>query len=96
MGNKYKKNQMKSIDLHERKNLKIISSEKQGVSDRDVELFKERMQLYSQNANEFCEYLVKKRLEDEQEISKNEFDIMMKEIKKQHKILKYLLEEQEN
>lgn len=95
MGSKYKKNKPNIVDLHERGNIKIISSEKHEVTDNDIHVLEKKMQLRSNNANEFCEYLICKNLEEKKEISKNEFEIMMKEIKKQHKILRFLLNEKE-
>lgn len=96
MKKKYKKEDAVMVDLHERKNIKIIEAEKRIVSDNEIKLFEEQLEARSKAANEFVELYIKKQLETQPQISKEDFNATMKEMMKQHKILKSLLKEQEN
>lgn len=96
MKKRYKKEDAVMVDLHERKNIKIIEAEKRIVSDNEIKLFEEQLEARSKAANEFVELYIKKQLETQPQISKEDFNATMKEMMKQHKILKSLLKEQEN
>lgn len=96
MKKRYKKEDAVMVDLHERKNIKIIKAEKRIVSDNEIKLFEEQLEARSKAANEFVELYIKKQLETQPQISKEDFNATMKEMMKQHKILKSLLKEQEN
>lgn len=82
------------IDLSERKNLKIIEAEKSNISDDDIEAFKKQLEIRSKAADELCEYYINKQLEANTKISEEKFNSTMKELLKQHKILKYLIKDQ--
>lgn len=94
MKKKYQKKNPVMIDLSERKNLKIIEAEKSNISDDDIEEFKKQLEIRSKAADEFCEYYINKQLEANTKISEEEFNSTMKELLKQHKILKYLIKDQ--
>lgn len=95
MKKRYKKEDVVMVDLHERKNIKIIEAEKRIVSDDEIKSFEEQLEARSKAANEFVELYIKKQLETQPQISKEDFNATMKEMMKQHKILKSLLKEQE-
>ncbi len=96
MKKKYKKENVMMVDLHERKNIKIIEAEKRVISDDEMKLFEEQLESRTKAANEFMELYIEKQLEMQPQISKEDFNATMKEMMKQHKILKSLLKEQEN
>lgn len=96
MKKKYKKENVVMVDLHERKNIKIIEAEKRVISDDEMKLFEEQLESRTKAANEFMELYIEKQLEMQPQISKEDFNATMKEMVKQHKILKSLLKEQEN
>lgn len=96
MKKKYKKENVVMVDLHERKNIKIIEAEKRVISDDEMKLFEEQLESRTKVANEFMELYIEKQLEMQPQISKEDFNATMKEMVKQHKILKSLLKEQEN
>lgn len=89
---KYRKEKAIMIDLTDRKNIKIIQSEKTTISDSEIEFFREQIDKRSKKTEEFCNYIIEKELKTKQKISDEEFDNTMKNLLKQHKILKSLLE----
>lgn len=93
MGKKYKKEKVVMIDLSDKKNIKIIKAEKASiVNDDEVEIFKQQIRSREKEAEDFYKYIIQKELETKKRISDEEFAKQMKDIKKQHKILKYLIE----
>ena len=92
MRKKYKKEKVIMIDLSDRKNIKIIEAEKNSIiNDDEVEIFKQQIRSREKEAEDFYEYIIQKELETKKRISDEEFEQKMKDIAKQHKILKYLL-----
>ena len=92
MRKKYKKEKVIMIDLSDRKNIKIIEAEKTSIiNDDEVEIFKQQIRSQEKEAEDFYEYIIQKELETKKRISDEEFEKKMKDIAKQHKILKYLL-----
>lgn len=96
MSRRYKKEKVVMIDLDDRKYIKIIQSEKTTISDHETKLLREQLECRSKEAEDFCRYIVKKDLENQRKISDEEFNNTMKKLLKQHKILKCLLEEQDD
>lgn len=92
MRKKYRKEKVVMIDLSDRKNIKIIEAEKTSIIDDEVEIFKEQIRSREKEAEDFYKYIIQKDLESKKRISDEEFAKQMKDIKKQQKILKYLIE----
>ena len=91
---KYKKEKAIMIDLRDRKNIKIIESEKVAYSDDNIEVFRQQVNARTKVIEDFNDYIIKKETESKKHISEEEFQKAMKDLLKQHKMLKYLLEEQ--
>ena len=81
------------IDLSDRKNIRIIEAEKITYSDDDVEVFRQQVNDKTKEIEDFNNYIIKKGIESKKSISDEEFESTMKAFLKQHKILKYLLED---
>lgn len=94
MKRKYKKQKAVMVDLSDRKNIKIIESEKVVYSDRDVEIFREQVDIQTKAIKDFNNYVIKKEIDSKRHISDEEFSNTMKELIKKHKILKCMLKEQ--
>lgn len=84
------------IDLTDRKNIRIIESESIIYSDDDIETFRQQVEDKTKAIEDFNDYIIKKESESKRHISDEEFQKTMKDLLKQHKILKYLLGEQDN
>jgi hypothetical protein len=95
MKRKYKKEKAIMVDLSNRKNIRIIESEKISYSDEDVEFFRQQVEDKTKAIEDFNDYIIKKGIESKRHISDDEFQKAMKDLLKQHKMLKYLLEEQD-
>lgn len=95
MRKKYKKEKVVMIDLTDRKKIKIIEATKTAVSDDEVAIFRAQLNSREKEAEEFCEYFIKKELEMRKKISDKEFEKKMKDITKQQKILKYLIQKKD-
>lgn len=95
MRKKYKKEKVVMIDLSDRKNIKIIEAEKTSIADDDVENFREQIRSREKEAEDFYKYIIQKELETKKRISDEEFNKKMKDIKKQQKLLKYLIEKKD-
>ena len=93
---KYKKQKAVIVDLSNRKNIKIVKSEKESISDEEIELFENQLKSLSEQAEEFHKYVIEQELKANSKITEEEFNATMKALMKQHKILKSLLKEQEN
>lgn len=92
---KYKKEKAIMIDLRDRKNIKIIESEKVAYSDDNIEVFRQQVNARTKAIEDFNDYIIKKETESKKHISEEEFQKAMKDLLKQHKMLKYLLKEQD-
>ncbi len=90
---KYKK--QNNIDLSDRINIQIVKSDDKFVSDSDIEAFREQLNTRSKITDDFCKYYIEKQVETQKELSEEEFSKTMKELKKQHKILRCLLKEED-
>lgn len=95
MKRKYKKEKAIKIDLSDRKNIRIIEAEKIVYSDDDIEVFRQQVNDKTKEIEDFNNYIIKKEMELKKSVSDEEFDNAMKDFLKQHKILKYLLKEQD-
>lgn len=95
MKRKYKKEKTIMIDLSDRKNIRIIESEKNVYSDDDVEFFRQQVEAKTRAIEDFNNYIIKKEVASKRHISDEELKKAMNELLKQHKVLKYLLEEQD-
>lgn len=92
---KYKKEKAIMIDLSDRKNITIIESKKITVSDYDVEILKKQIETRTKAIKDFNNYIIEKEIASKKTISDEEFNNTMKELMKQHKMLRYMLEEQD-
>lgn len=93
---KYKKKKAVMIDLNGRKNIKIIEAEKGIISDEEIKVFEDKLKSLSEQAEEFNKYLIEQELEAKPKISDEEFSAIMKNLFKQHKILKSMINEQKD
>lgn len=94
MGKRYKKEKAIMIDLSDRKKIKIIETEKITVSDYDTEILREQVAEKTKAIEDFNDYFIKKEVASKKSISDEEFNNALKKLYKQHKILKYMLEDQ--
>lgn len=90
---KYKKEKKMLVDLNDRKNIKIIKSERNTMTDSEMVLFEKQLEVRSNIVDEFCKNYIEKQVKSNPEISEEEFNKTIKELKKQHKILKSLIKE---
>lgn len=95
MKRKYKREKGIMVDLSDRKNIRIIESEKVTYSDEDIEIFRQQVNDKTKEIEDFNNYVIKKEIGLKRHISDEEFQKAMKDLLKQHKTLKYLLEEQD-
>lgn len=95
MKRKYKREKGIMVDLSDRKNIRIIESEKVTYSDEDIEIFRQQVNDKTKEIEDFNNYVIKKEIGSKRHISDEEFQKAMKDLLKQHKTLKYLLEEQD-
>lgn len=95
MKRKYKREKAIMVDLSDRKNIRIIESEKVAYSDDDIEIFRQQVNDKTKEIENFNNYVIKKEIESKRHISDEEFQKAMKDLLKQHKMLKYLLEKQD-
>lgn len=95
MRKKYRKEKVIMIDLSDRKNIKIIEAAKTSIVDDEVEMFREQIRSREKEAEDFYKYIIQKELDTKKRISDEEFEQKMKDITKQQKILKYLLEKKD-
>ncbi len=91
---KYKKKN--NIDLKSRANIKIITANDKIVSDNEIELFRKQLNARSQITEDFCKYYIEKQLENQTELSQEELNNILRNLKKQHKILKSILQEEKD
>lgn len=62
MKRKYKKEKAVMIDLSDRKNIRIIESEKVTYSDDDIEVFRQQVNDKTKEIEDFNNYVIKKVL----------------------------------
>lgn len=91
---RYKKKKTTMIDLSDRKNIRIVTSEEFSVSDSYIEFLKEQIENRTKKYEDFNDYVIKKEIESKRHISDEEFSNTMNELIKQHKLLKCMLKEQ--
>ena len=90
---KYKKGKKTLFDLNDRKNIKIIKSEQNTMTDSEMVLFEKQLEVRSNMVDEFCKNYIEKQVKSNIEISEEEFNKTIKELKNKHKILKSLIKE---
>lgn len=95
MKKKYKKEKAIMIDLSDRKNIRIIESEKTIITDDEIENFRRQVDIKTREIEDFNNYIIEKEVASKRKISDEEFQKAMKDLLKQHKMLKYLLKEQD-
>lgn len=93
MARKYKKT-LSLVDLSQKKDLKIIKAEKSTISDEHIKELEDNIESRFLQFEEFNQYIIEQDLKNKPQISDKEFNSIMKDILKKHKILKSLLEEQ--
>lgn len=93
---KYKKEKAVMIDLSDRRNIKIIESEKVIITDEEIEAFRKQIDDKAKEIEDFNNYIIEREVASKKKISDKEFNDTMKELLKQHKILKHMLKKQEN
>lgn len=91
---RYKKKKTTMIDLSDRKNIRIVTSEEFSVSDSYIEFLKKQIENRTKKYEDFNNYVIKKEIESKRHISDEEFSNTMNELIKQHKLLKCMLKEQ--
>lgn len=91
---RYKKKKTTMIDLSDRKNIRIVTSEEFSVSDSYIEFLKKQIENRTKKYEDFNDYVIKKEIESKRHISDEEFSNTMNELIKQHKLLKCMLKEQ--
>lgn len=95
MKKRYKKEKAIMIDLSDRKNIRIIESEKTIITDDEIENFRRQVDIKTREIEDFNNYIIEKEVASKRKVSDEEFQKAMKDLLKQHKMLKYLLEEQD-
>lgn len=95
MKKRYKKEKAIMIDLSDRKNIRIIESEKTIITDDEIENFRKQVDIKTREIEDFNNYIIEKEVASKRKVSDEEFQKAMKDLLKQHKMLKYLLEEQD-
>lgn len=95
MRKKNKKQEAVMVDLSNRKNIRIIESEKIIVSDSEIKSFEQQLEARSKKVDDFDKFYIKKQLKSVPEISDEDFETTMKKMLKQYKILKSLIEEEQ-
>ena len=95
MKKRYKKEKAIMIDLSDRKNIRIIESERTIITDDEIEDFRRQVDIKAREIEDFNNYIIEKEVASRRKVSDEEFNKAMKDLLKQHKMLKYLLEEQD-
>lgn len=86
------KNTNSKVDLTDRKNINIIESQKTKISDEDIKILEKQLKDDFEQAEEFYNIFVQKELMKEQTIPDDVFGEIMKDLLKQHKIIKDMIE----
>lgn len=95
MKKRYKKEKAIMIDLSDRKNIRIIESERTIITDDEIEDFRRQVDIKAREIEDFNNYIIKKEVASKRKVSDEEFNKAMKELLKQHKLLKSMLKEQD-
>ena len=82
------------IDLSDRKNIQIIESERTIITDDEIEDFRKQVDIKTREIEDFNNYIIKKEVASKKKVSDEEFNKAMKELLRQHKLLKSMLKEQ--
>lgn len=94
MKKRYKKEKAIMIDLSDRKNIRIIESERTIITDDEIEDFRKQVDIKTREIEDFNNYIIEKEVASKRKISDEEFNKAMKELLRQHKLLKSMLKEQ--
>ena len=89
-----KKEKAIMIDLSDRKNIRIIESERTIITDDEIEDFRKQVDIKTREIEDFNNYIIEKEVASKRKISDEEFNKAMKELLRQHKLLKSMLKEQ--
>lgn len=91
--NKKKKKEKSStvIDLTSRKNIRIIQAEPTHISDDEIMELEKRLAVRSKEMDEFYNYILEQSKKEKSKITDDEFNSIMKELIKRHKVLKCLI-----
>lgn len=95
MKKRYKKEKAIMIDLSDRKNIQIIESERVIITDDEIEDFRKQVDIKAREIEDFNNYIIKKEVASKRKVSDDEFNKAMKDLLKQHKLLKSMLKEQD-
>ncbi len=95
MKRKYKKEKAIMIDLSDRKNIRIIESERTIITDDEIEDFRRQVDIKAREIEDFNNYIIEKEVASRRKVSDEEFNKAMKELLGQHKLLKSMLKEQD-
>lgn len=95
MKKRYKKEKAIMIDLSDRKNIRIIESERTIITDDEIENFRRQVDIKAREIEDFNNYIIEKEVASKRKVSDEEFNKAMKELLRQHKLLKSMLKEQD-
>lgn len=95
MKKRYKKEKAIMIDLSDRKNIRIIESERTIITDDEIEDFRRQVDIKAREIEDFNNYIIEKEVASRRKVSDEEFNKAMKELLGQHKLLKSMLKEQD-
>lgn len=95
MKKRYKKEKAIMIDLSDRKNIRIIESERTIITDDEIEDFRRQVDIKAREIEDFNNYIIEKEVASKRKVSDEEFNKAMKELLRQHKLLKSMLKEQD-
>lgn len=95
MKKRYKKEKAIMIDLSDRKNIRIIESERTIITDDEIEDFRKQVDIKAREIEDFNNYIIEKEVASRRKVSDEEFNKAMKELLGQHKLLKSMLKEQD-
>lgn len=94
MKKRYKKEKAIMIDLSDRKNIRIIESERTIITDDEIEDFRRQVDIKAREIEDFNNYIIEKEVASRRKVSDEEFNKAMKELLGQHKLLKSMLKGQ--
>lgn len=91
MNKKGKHKKSNKIDLSSRRNIKIIESESSHIFNKDIYELENILAQRSKWMEKFYMTFIDQSIKDTSKISDNEFDEIMKDLLKWHKILKNMI-----
>lgn len=91
MNKKGKHEKSNKIDLSSRRNIKIIESESSHIFNKDIYELENILAQRSKWMEKFYMTFIDQSIKDTSKISDNEFDEIMKDLLKWHKILKNMI-----